>query len=167
MAPPVPEKMNDTFYRGKKWMTLFIVAPERISIAYLINPSHQSVCVCVCVCVGGGVHLMLLGNGLVKIVTAATNTHATVDELLGSGISMASMPYAMKVGSPSQNFLFLGSSYRTDSWFGAATVYGLDDRGIRVLFVAEAVLFSVLCNIETGLISNLVCCGYRWLFLRG
>jgi hypothetical protein len=60
---------------------MYIMAPEPISTAYFINPSHQSVSVCVYL-------LSLLGKGSVKCippfvarqrlgknVTAATNTH--------------------------------------------------------------------------------------------
>jgi hypothetical protein len=51
---------------------VYITAPEPISIAYFINPSHQSVCV-----LPYCFQAMALQN-----VAMATNTHATIEELL-------------------------------------------------------------------------------------
>jgi hypothetical protein len=41
--------------------------------------------------------LLLLGTGSVKNVTAATNTHATVEELLNAYFSMRSISHERKV----------------------------------------------------------------------
>jgi hypothetical protein len=71
------------------------MTPEPISTAYFINPSHQSVCLYV--------HpLSLLGNGSVKNVTAATNTYATIEELLDSIVF-----YAVRVISKESRRLVL------------------------------------------------------------
>jgi hypothetical protein len=43
---------------------LYIMTPQSISAAYAMNPPHQSV------------SLYVLGNGSVKNVTAAMNTHS-------------------------------------------------------------------------------------------
>jgi hypothetical protein len=51
------------------------MAPEPISTAYFINPLPS-------VCVYMFILPSLLGNGLVKRVTAAKNTHATIEESL-------------------------------------------------------------------------------------
>jgi hypothetical protein len=69
----------------------YIMAPEPISTAYFINLSHQSVCL----------HVyppIVARQGLGKNVTAATNTHATIEELLDASFSMRSMSYERKVG---------------------------------------------------------------------
>jgi hypothetical protein len=42
--------------------------------------------------------LLLLGYGSVKNVTAATNKHETIEELLDTSFSMWSMSYQRKVG---------------------------------------------------------------------
>jgi hypothetical protein len=72
------------------------MAPEPISMAYFINPSHQSVCLHVYPIV---VAMQLLG----KIVTTAKNTHATIDALVDASFSMWSVSYQRKVG----NYFFL------------------------------------------------------------
>jgi hypothetical protein len=53
---------------------MYIMAPDPISTAYFINPSYQSVSVCV--------SLIVARQRLGKNVTAATNTHATIEEFL-------------------------------------------------------------------------------------
>jgi hypothetical protein len=54
---------------------MYITAPESISTAYFIYPSHQSVCVYE--------YLPIVARQrLGRNVTAATNTHAKIDELL-------------------------------------------------------------------------------------
>jgi hypothetical protein len=53
-------------------MSVYITAPEPISMAYFINPSHQSVCLYVYPHIAAR-------QWLVKNVTAATNTHATTE----------------------------------------------------------------------------------------
>jgi hypothetical protein len=67
-----------------------IMAPDLNSMVYLINPSHQSVCICI--------PLPLLGNGLVKKIIVATNTYATIEELLDQWFSMRSVSYQRKQG---------------------------------------------------------------------
>jgi hypothetical protein len=54
---------------------MYIMAPESISIAYFINPSHQSLCLYL-------YPPIVARQRLNKNVTAATNTHITVEELL-------------------------------------------------------------------------------------
>jgi hypothetical protein len=53
---------------------------ESVSTAYFINPSHLSVCLYVCSTIG----MQRLG----KNVTAAKNTHETVEEFLDALFSM-------------------------------------------------------------------------------
>jgi hypothetical protein len=65
------------------------MAPEPISTAYFINPSHQSVCLYV--------NLPIVARQeLGKNVTAATNTHATIEELFDASFSMWPVTYKMK-----------------------------------------------------------------------
>jgi hypothetical protein len=52
---------------------MYIMTPEPISMAYFINPSHQSVCLYV-------YPLIVAMQQLSKNVTTATNTHATIKE---------------------------------------------------------------------------------------
>jgi hypothetical protein len=67
------------------------MAPKPISTEYLINPSKQSVCL--------HVHPSIVARQRLCInVNAATNTHATIDELLDASFSMRSMTYQRKVG---------------------------------------------------------------------
>jgi hypothetical protein len=51
---------------------MYIMAPEPISTAYFVIPSHQSVCL----------YVYVAGQRFSKNVTAATNTDATIEELL-------------------------------------------------------------------------------------
>jgi hypothetical protein len=53
-----------------------IMATEPISLAYFLNPSHQSVCLYIN-------SLIIARQGLSKNITGATSTHPTVEELLG------------------------------------------------------------------------------------
>jgi hypothetical protein len=71
---------------------MYIMAPKPISTAYLINPSHQSVCLYV-------YPPILDGERLSKYVRAATNTHETIEELLDASFSMRSLSYQGKVGN--------------------------------------------------------------------
>jgi hypothetical protein len=65
---------------------MYIMASEPISTAYLINPSsHSNVSICVSI---------VARQRLRKNVTAATNTHAKIEELLG-----ASLFYSVRVAS--------------------------------------------------------------------
>jgi hypothetical protein len=68
---------------------MYIMAPEPIPTAYFINPSHQSVCLYV-------YPPIVAKQRLGKNVTAATNTHATIEELLGASFSVGSMSYEGK-----------------------------------------------------------------------
>jgi hypothetical protein len=54
---------------------MYIMAPEPISTAYFINPSHQSVCLYV-------YPYIVARPGLGRNFTAATNTRETMEELL-------------------------------------------------------------------------------------
>jgi hypothetical protein len=65
---------------------MYITAPERISTAYCINLSHQSVCLYVYPTI---VAKQLIG----KNVTAVTNTHVTIEELLDESFSIWSVSY--------------------------------------------------------------------------
>jgi hypothetical protein len=65
-----------------------IVAPKPISTAYFIILSHQSVCLYVYA-------LIVAGQRLGKNVTAASNTHATI-ELLDASFSMRYVSYQGK-----------------------------------------------------------------------
>jgi hypothetical protein len=62
------------------------MAREPISPAYFINPYHQSVCLY-------AYPLLVARQRLGKSVTAATNTHETVKELLDAPFSMQSASY--------------------------------------------------------------------------
>jgi hypothetical protein len=57
------------------------MAPEPTSTAYFINPSHQNVC------------LYVYPPVKKKNITAATNTHATMEELLDASFSMRPVSY--------------------------------------------------------------------------
>jgi hypothetical protein len=87
------------------------MAPEPISTAYFINPSHQSVYVYPLI-----VARELLGKNppivatqrLGKNVAAAKNTHTAIEELLDASFSKRSVTYQAKyMISFSQNFLFI------------------------------------------------------------
>jgi hypothetical protein len=65
---------------------MYITAPEPISTAYFVNPSHQSVCLYV--------YPLIVGRQrLGKDVSAAKNTQATIDEVLDASFSMGSVAY--------------------------------------------------------------------------
>jgi hypothetical protein len=68
---------------------LYTMVPEPVSTAYVINASHQSVCL----------YLYVAWQWLGKNVTAAMNTHATIEELLDPSFSMRSLSYQKKVGN--------------------------------------------------------------------
>jgi hypothetical protein len=69
---------------------MYIMAPEPISTAYFINPSHYSVCLY-------ANPPIVAKQRLAKNVTAATNTHATI-ELFYESFSMQTVSYQKKVG---------------------------------------------------------------------
>jgi hypothetical protein len=66
--PPIDFRMAETISMK---LGMYIMAPEPISMAYLINPSYQSVCLYVYPPIAAR-------QRLGKNVTAATNTHATI-----------------------------------------------------------------------------------------
>jgi hypothetical protein len=69
----------------------FGMAPEPISTACFINPSHQSVCLYVN-------PPIVVRQRLGKTDTAETNTHTTIQELLEASFCMRSVSYQRKVG---------------------------------------------------------------------
>jgi hypothetical protein len=70
---------------------MYIVTPEPISTAYFVYPSHQPARLYV--------HpLTVARQRLSKNVTAATNTKATLKELLDASIYMRSVSDQRKVG---------------------------------------------------------------------
>jgi hypothetical protein len=69
----------------------YIIAPEPISTAYFINHSHQSVYLYV-------YPPTVARKRFRKNVTAATNTKATIEELLDGSYSTHSVSYQRKVG---------------------------------------------------------------------
>jgi hypothetical protein len=75
----------------------YIMALEPISTAYFMNPSHQSVSICVYPIVArqrlSKNRAIVARQRLSKNVTATTNTHATIDELLDTSSSMRSVFY--------------------------------------------------------------------------
>jgi hypothetical protein len=75
---------------------MYIIAPEHISTAYFINPSHQSVCLYVYppivarLQLGKNTHIVSRQQ-LSKNVTAATNIHTKIEKLLNASFSMRSV----------------------------------------------------------------------------
>jgi hypothetical protein len=70
-------------------------------MAYFINPSHQSVCLYAYPLIvarqrPGNNPPIVARQRLGKNVTVATNTHATLEELLGASFSMRSVSYQGK-----------------------------------------------------------------------
>jgi hypothetical protein len=74
------------------WYVLYIMATEPISAVYVINSSHQSVCLYVN-------SDNVARQRLDKNVTAATNTRATIEELLEALFSLRSVSRHGKVGN--------------------------------------------------------------------
>jgi hypothetical protein len=70
---------------------MYIMAYEPISKTYFINPSHQSVCLYVYT-------PNIVRQRLGENVTEATNTRATVEELLDAWCYILSVSYHRKVG---------------------------------------------------------------------
>jgi hypothetical protein len=66
-----------------------VMAPEPISTAYFINPSHQSVRIYV-------YQRIVASQRLGKNVTVTTNAHATIEEFLEASFSMQSVSYQGK-----------------------------------------------------------------------
>jgi hypothetical protein len=69
---------------------MYIMAPEPISTAYFINPSHQSFCLYV-------YPPLVARQHLGKSFTAARNTYA-IEDLLDSSLCMRSVSYQRKIG---------------------------------------------------------------------
>jgi hypothetical protein len=70
---------------------MYIMAPEPISTAYLINHSHLSVCLYMYTPV-------VARQRPGKNVTEATNTQATIEELLNASFSVRSVSFQMTLG---------------------------------------------------------------------
>jgi hypothetical protein len=78
----------------------YITAPEPISTAYFIHPSHQSVCLYV-------YPPIVAVQRLCRNVTAVTNTHATIGELLDASFSMWPVSYQGKYAISSSQTVFV------------------------------------------------------------
>jgi hypothetical protein len=79
---------------------MYIMAHEPRSTAYIINPSHQSVCLYV-------YPPLVPREGLGENVTTVKNTHETTEEMLNAPFSTRSVSYQRKVGDySSQNVLY-------------------------------------------------------------
>jgi hypothetical protein len=70
---------------------MYIMEPEPILTAYFISPFHWPVCLY-------AFPPIVARQRLGKNSTAATNTHATIEELLDASFSMRSVSYQRKVG---------------------------------------------------------------------
>jgi hypothetical protein len=70
---------------------MYITAPEPISTAYFIDPFRESVCLYV-------YPFIVARQRLGKNITVATNTQATIEELLDAKFSTRFVSYQMKVG---------------------------------------------------------------------
>jgi hypothetical protein len=89
VSPPPPnQRLIDCTNFYETW---YITAPEPISIAYFINPSHQSVCLYV-------YPPIVARQQLGKNVTASTNTYAAIEELMDASFSMRSVVHQRKAG---------------------------------------------------------------------
>jgi hypothetical protein len=76
----------------------YITEPEPISTAYFMNPSHQPVYTPI-----------VARQRLGRSVTAATNTHATIDEFLDASFFMRSMSYrriSKRLVLPRSSFIY-------------------------------------------------------------
>jgi hypothetical protein len=76
LCSPINFRMPEAMFMK---LGMCITATELISKAYFINPSHQAVCLFMY-----NVARQLLGRG----VTAVTNTHAIIVELLDASFCM-------------------------------------------------------------------------------
>jgi hypothetical protein len=70
---------------------IYNMAPKPISKAYFINHSHQSMCIYV-------YPTMVARQRLGKDITAATNKHATIEEMLEASFYKRSVSYQRNVG---------------------------------------------------------------------
>jgi hypothetical protein len=91
---------------------MYIMAPEPISTAYFINPSHQSACLYVYLLLFVWQRLgknppIVARQWLRKNITPVMNTQPTKEELSDASFSMRSVSYQGKQAiSSSQNFLY-------------------------------------------------------------
>jgi hypothetical protein len=77
-------------------LVLYIMAPEPISMAYVINSFNKSVCLYVYPIIVAKQRLgknptTVTRQRLGKTITVAMNTHAMIEELLGLSFSVRSM----------------------------------------------------------------------------
>jgi hypothetical protein len=86
-----PPAINFSMHEPVSMKLAYIMAPEPISTAYFINPSHQFVCLYV-------YPPIVTRQWPSKNVIAATNTHETIEELLDASFSMRSVSYQTKTG---------------------------------------------------------------------
>jgi hypothetical protein len=99
-SPPINVRMPEPIFMKFGTYTC-IMAPGPISTAYLINPSHQSVCLYVYPPIVVRQRLgknppNLVRQRLGRNVTAVTNIHATIEELLDASFSMWPVSYQGK-----------------------------------------------------------------------
>jgi hypothetical protein len=73
VCPPIKFRMAEPFFMK---LGTYIMAPELISAAYFINPSHQSVCLYMYPTIAARQRLRINVN-------AATNTHAKLGKIVG------------------------------------------------------------------------------------
>jgi hypothetical protein len=73
----------------KLGMFEYIMAPEPISMAYFLHPSHQSVCLY-------AYSPTVARHRLGKKVTSATKTHAAIEKRLDMSYSVRSVSYQRK-----------------------------------------------------------------------
>jgi hypothetical protein len=93
----------------------YIMAPEPISMAYFINPTHQSVCLYV-------YPPIIARQQLSRNITAAMNTHATINELLDASLSISKESRRLILTRTSclSCELYLINIYALAHWFGFA-----------------------------------------------
>jgi hypothetical protein len=103
---------------------MYIMAPESISTAYLINPI--SLCVCICI------RLMLIGNGSVNSLPRQ-RLHAATEEMLDASFSIWSVLYQRRVyGSVCVSSILVYAPQKRwseDSQSRQTVKYGNDSRG--------------------------------------
>jgi hypothetical protein len=79
---------------------MYIMAPEPISTEYIINPSHQPVCLYV-------YPTIVARQWIGKKVTGTVNIHATIEQLLDAPFCILCRIKGKYAISCSQNVLFL------------------------------------------------------------
>jgi hypothetical protein len=79
---------------------MYVLVPEPIWTAYIINASHKSVCL----------YVYVVRRQRGKNITAARNTHTTIAELLDASFSIWSVSYQRRVcGCVCVSLSFLGN----------------------------------------------------------